>query len=141
MSLHINRPNNAQMQVRMPKELKEELDNLAGHRGVSPSELLRMWIRMIVEMHPLDEGASRTVHIQPELSIESMHHYVERGDLHILMETVESRLGTVKYLRKELEKEQRELEMIHDKISDVARMVLRQLEKDRKADPGDKDRS
>ena len=57
------------------------------------------------------------------------------------METVESRLGTVKYLRKELEKEQRELEMIHDKISDVARMVLRQLEKDRKADPGDKDRS
>lgn len=137
MSLHINRPNDAQMQVRMPKELKEELDNLAEHRGVSPSELLRMWIRMIVEMHPLDEGA-RTVHIQPELSVESMHHYVERGDLHVLMETVESRLATVKYLRKELEKEQKELEMINERIGDVARRVLRQLEKERKADSENK---
>ena len=96
-----------------------------------------MWVSTIVETHR-PTGDFRTVHIQPELSIESLSNYNERGDLHILIDTVESRLAEVKFIGKELEKEQAELERLKDALSGVARKVLGQLSKERKADSENK---
>ena len=107
----MNELNNAHLQLRVPQFLKDELDNIAEHRKTSTPDLLRMWLQIMVEVYKQEEGF-RTVHIQPEISLQSIKHYCERGDIKQLATEIDKRKTELRVMRDFQQNELVELDRI-----------------------------
>jgi hypothetical protein len=72
--------NRAHLQIRLPQNIKDEIDNIADQKNITAPELLRLWLEILVQGYRADEEF-KTLHVAPDLSLASTNHYYENGNI------------------------------------------------------------
>ena len=123
--------NLAHLQIRLPQRLDDDINIVAASLKTSRAELMRQWLRLLVDLHRPD---SHGVGLPP-VNWEAMEWYIDHHYPSTTVRMITDRISEVDQAIEGLEAERASLGVLNDAITRAISEVLGETKNDRDARP------